>query len=116
MSALHLSVNYEVHRKEKFQHFLNTYAEKIDKDLVELEISRYDKIPEQWQARFFLILPQTSNADRVYEQLLLANALSLGMTGYWQILGPYDDGELRFECIFNTRKKYQPLKWAHLST
>ncbi len=116
MSVIHFQVNYQVHRKEKLEHFLNAYSEAVDKDLVDLKIERYGKFENQWQATFHLILPNLSKADFVYEQLLLANALSDRTGGRWTVLGPHDDGKLHFECICNNYEAGQPLRWAHLTT
>ena len=116
LNSIIFTINYQVKKKEKFDHFLTSFGERLQCDLNGRHIERYAKIPEQFQAVFQVETSVESNAERVYEMLRIANMLTEGVSGSWTFLGPDEDDELSFECIFNGTGDDQPLKWAHLST
>lgn len=98
-------------QKRKFGQYLAKYGQNLGVPLNDLLIERYRKIPEQFQASFWVELNAASVETAVYQMLIWANVLT---SRSWSIIGPQVDNNLAFECIYSDHESDNPLKWAHL--
>jgi len=114
MSKIHFTINYEIKTKRKLEKFLEEYKGKIGFELRELKIDRYWKIQEQFQAVFYIESDLMEKEQLVYQTLVLANKLSLGVSNRWIMMGPYENESRHFECMFDNKEGNQPLKWVHV--
>ncbi|GAB5526474.1 MAG: hypothetical protein Roseis2KO_43460 [Roseivirga sp.] len=111
MAKVNFRINYQVLQKRKFEQYLDKYGKSLAVPLHDLRISRYPKIPEQFQASFWVELTAGSVEGAVYQMLIWANGLR---SSGWSIIGPQADNNLAFECIYSDNESDNPLKWAHL--
>lgn len=111
MARVNFRVNYQVLQKRKFEQYLVKYGKHLGEPLNDLLIERYWKIPEQFQASFWVELKARSVESAVYQMLIWANGLT---SRGWSIIGPHGDNNLAFECIYSDNEPDNPLKWAHL--
>jgi hypothetical protein len=111
MARVNFRVNYQVLQRRKFERYLAKYEKNLGEPLNDLLIERYRKIPEQFQASFWVELRAGSVKSAVYQMLIWANGLT---SRGWSIIGPHADNNLAFECIYSDNESDKPLKWAHL--
>lgn len=115
MQKISFTINYQVQEKRKFEKFIKNYEIEIGYPFHELNIDRYWKIPEQFQATFCIEINQNTNSEIVYKILLLINQLCKSASGNLSFNGPYAyENELSFRCYFNSNQLNQPLKWVEI--
>lgn len=114
MGLYRFKINYEVQQKRKVEKFIDSYAKKIEFELLELKINRYWKIEKQFQAVFLVKSKSVQKEKIVYEILRLANILWSEKYSNWEVNGSYEMNDLHFECILNSMNENHPLKWAHI--
>ena len=114
MGIIRFKINYEVKQKRKLEDFLDRYQSEIGFEFKDLVIERYWKMEEQFQAIFFIETDSLEKEKRIYEALTMANKLWSTGASNWTINGPYESGQLIFECVLNNANDDQPLKWAHI--
>ncbi|OEK03102.1 hypothetical protein BFP97_16935 [Roseivirga sp. 4D4] len=117
MKIVHLTINYEVARKEKFQSFLYKFQKENGLVFDIQRLARYEKFPEQFQANISLELPARTSPELVFECLQLANKFKTSPGATVSVLGPNEnDDELSFEVILNQESPNNPVKWLHIQT
>jgi hypothetical protein len=114
MALLHFTLNFQTEQKRKLERFIEEFLGTVGSRAQSLSIDRYDKISNQMQARFEIETDTLQKEVAVYEMLSLANKLCNTRKSRWTFLGPYDEGNLSFECILNHDNESHPLKWAHI--
>lgn len=93
---------------------MSAYEVAIGVPLHNIQIKPYWKIKEQMVGTCHILSNSESNANKVYEMLRFASILTKSVQGDWTFIGPEDNDELQFECIFNARYPDGSLSWAHL--
>lgn len=114
MYQIRFTLNYEIDHKRRVEKHLDIFSKEIGKDLPNVKIERYWKIPDQFQAQFVLASEHTKKEKLIFEVLTLTNKFSLPKRVNWLVNGPHESGNLTFDCILNNESHDHSLKWAHI--
>jgi len=102
-------------KSEKFcRKSLGIFEMAIGKSLLNLQIESYWKIKDHMVATCHIAIEGQSKADKVFEMVCIAQTLTKSVRGNWIFMGPEENDQLEFECIFNAGHSEAQLPWAHL--
>ena len=115
MQIIRFTINYQVEQKQKFERFLKQFEREIGYNLINLNIEKYWKKENQFQAIFYVETVNQSVEKMICKVLRLANKLWSSANLNWRFNGPHENnGFIYFECILNNENDDKPLRWAHI--